>query len=39
MDIVKLSAGVVLGNLISFAVILAVSPYIKVERRIVTRFF
>ena len=37
--ILKVTTGVFLGNLLTLCVLVALEPFVKVERRIVTSFF
>ena len=35
----QVTTGVLVGNLLTAAIIVAISPYVKVERQFVTTFF
>lgn len=37
--IIKVTAGVFLGNVLTLCLIVAIEPYVKVERRLITSFF
>ena len=37
--ILKITAGVFLGNILTLCLLVAVEPYVKVERRVITSFF
>jgi hypothetical protein len=37
--ILKVTAGVFLGNILTLCVLVALEPFVKVERRVVTSFF
>ena len=37
--IFTIGTGVLLGNLVTLAFVAALTPYIKIERRVVSRFF
>ena len=37
--ILKVTAGVFLGNILTLCVLVALEPYVKVERRVITSFF
>ena len=37
--VLKVTAGVFLGNILTLCLLVALEPYIKVERRVVTSFF
>jgi len=37
--ILKVTTGVFLGNVLTLCLVIALEPYIKVERRVVTTFF
>jgi hypothetical protein len=39
VTVAKIATGVIIGNIITFGIIIALSPYIKVERRVITKFF
>ena len=38
-SILKITTGVFLGNILTLCVIVALEPYVKVERRVITNFF
>jgi hypothetical protein len=37
--VLQISTGVLIGNLLTAAIVVAISPYVKVERQFVTTFF
>ena len=37
--ILKVTTGVFLGNILTLCLLVALEPYVKVERRVVTSFF
>jgi len=37
--VLQVTTGVLIGNLLTAAIIVAISPYVKVERQFVTTFF
>lgn len=37
--ILKVSTGVFLGNVLTLCLLVALEPYVKVERKVVTSFF
>ena len=37
--VLKITTGVFLGNILTMCLLVALEPYIKVERRVVTKFF
>ena len=37
--ILKVTVGVFLGNLLTICLLLAIEPYVKVERKVITSFF
>jgi len=37
--VLKVTAGVFLGNILTLCVLVALEPYVKVERRVITSFF
>ena len=39
MSILKITTGVFLGNIATILVLVTLSPYLTIERRIVSRFF
>lgn len=39
VSILKVTAGVFLGNVLTLCLLVALEPYVKVERRVVTSFF
>jgi len=37
--VLQITVGVFLGNILTLCVLVALEPYVKVERRVVTNFF
>ena len=37
--VLQISTGVLIGNLLTAAIVVAISPYVKMERQFVTTFF
>jgi hypothetical protein len=37
--VLQISSGVILGNLVTLAIVASLVPYVKVERKIVNSFF
>jgi len=38
-SVLKITTGVFLGNILTLCLLVALEPYVKVERRVITTFF
>ena len=38
-SVIKIAGGVFLGNLLTLCLLIAIEPYVKVERKVITSFF
>ena len=38
-SVIKIASGVFLGNILTLCLLIALEPYVKVERKVITTFF